>query len=554
MKGVFTQLDQLIRQLVRDQIQGRYERFEEELSFNFFDSNAANQEQSFHELNADFLYYQLLINCLTRMKPETNEINALVVNCKKEYENNSSALKFVKQFEREYQAADALWWYTQPSFLYSLLNKAFRVKNIHLLVVFRFFIRDIQRQLTKRKCSNPIRVYRAQLMSKEEIEILKTRMNQFISINSFLSTSLQRELALFYLGDSSNSFDLERVFFKIDADPRLPNVKPFSEIASMSQFPFEEEVLFMAGSIFRLLDIRQDHKDIWNVRMVLCSDNNCHLQPLLKYLKDKLCNEKTTYLHLGDVLKDMGKIDDAYSYYMYYICQLPTYHPHSASCCHALGMIADMKGDLDSSLMWHNRSLKIARYTLKTNHPNVASIQVSLGEVHRKKGDYARALTSFEAALVIFTEVFGNDHPHIAACYNNVGIVYKNAKKYSKALTWYTKAARIREKHLPSNHHDLGQSYNNIGTIYRCLGQYDLALVYLKRSLTIKSKSLPARHSDLASTLANIGLVHEEKQDFHHALAYYVRANDILRHSLLPHHPNRRKIQRIIGRVRSKLR
>jgi hypothetical protein len=52
-------------------------------------------------------------------------------------------------------------------------------------------------------------------MSKDEIQMLKDTVGEFISINSFFSTSLNRDLAIFYLTDSSFSNNLERVFFQI---------------------------------------------------------------------------------------------------------------------------------------------------------------------------------------------------------------------------------------------------------------------------------------------------------------------------------------------------
>jgi hypothetical protein len=51
-------------------------------------------------------------------------------------------------------------------------DDALRVQNIDLLFLLRFVIRDIGQQLEMNKCSKPIRDYRAQQMSREEIDIL----------------------------------------------------------------------------------------------------------------------------------------------------------------------------------------------------------------------------------------------------------------------------------------------------------------------------------------------------------------------------------------------
>ena len=98
-------------------------------------------------------------------------------------------------------------------------------------------IRDLGKELEKNKCSLPIRVYRAQNMSKEEIQMLNQSIGEFISMNSFLSTSINRQQARAFLSHADPSLDIQPVFFEIDADPRLNNIKPFSNITSVSYFP-----------------------------------------------------------------------------------------------------------------------------------------------------------------------------------------------------------------------------------------------------------------------------------------------------------------------------
>ncbi len=116
-----------------------------------------------------------------------------------------------------------------------------RVRDIDILYLFRFFIRDIERQLEQYKFSTPIRVYQGQLMSTEELQVLKDSIGQCISLNSFLSTSVDRLKALEFL-ETSDTFD---DLFTINTDPRLNGVKPFANITAHSYFADEEEVLMM---------------------------------------------------------------------------------------------------------------------------------------------------------------------------------------------------------------------------------------------------------------------------------------------------------------------
>ncbi|CAF4597674.1 unnamed protein product, partial [Rotaria magnacalcarata] len=116
-------------------------------------------------------------------------------------------------------------------------------QDIDLLFLFRFFIRDIHKQLQELQCSTPLRVYRGQLVSNDELQTLKASLGQFISMNSFLSTSLDRRLALSFLTSSPVTDDLQRILFEIDLDPTLAGIKPFANITSNSFFADEQEVL-----------------------------------------------------------------------------------------------------------------------------------------------------------------------------------------------------------------------------------------------------------------------------------------------------------------------
>ncbi|CAF4094648.1 unnamed protein product [Rotaria sp. Silwood1] len=90
-------------------------------------------------------------------------------------------------------------------------------------------------------------------------------------MKSFLSTTVDRNLALFVLGDAAQQLErwrvhqripLKRVLFIIDADPsKINDLIPFADISSKSYFPEEQETLFMAGCIFRVCDVRFDEDE-----------------------------------------------------------------------------------------------------------------------------------------------------------------------------------------------------------------------------------------------------------------------------------------------------
>jgi tetratricopeptide (TPR) repeat protein len=547
------QLDVIVAQILSDQAKQVRNKIDEPLSINIFNTTG-QKEQSTTEINGQFVHSQLLIDCLLRMTPKSTDKNEIIALCKKQYKDNATELAIIYEFEKDYSSDRALWWYTRESFLYRLLNKALRVQNIDLLFLFRFFIRDIRKQLEQFKCSTSICVYRGQLISNEELQALKTSIGQFITMNSFLSTSLDRRLALSFLTSSTSSDDLQRVLFEINIDPTLPGIKPCANITSHSFFTGEQEVLIMLGSIFRLISI--DCQDqVWIIQLTLCSDSDDNLKPIFEYMKNEYDegDGESSLFSFGILLFKMGQFDKAEKYYHRLLKELPNDHEDLAGCYHNLGMIDNHKGDYDSSLQWFNKALEIYARIMKPDDPVLAVTHNSIGEVHLKKGNRSGALESFNKALMIRKQAFGEDNLQVAMCFHNIGNVYQEEKKFQEAFECHQKALAIRQKHLPADHPDLGSSQNCIGSIYLCLGHLDLALQYYTMALKIYQKSLPAHHPNIAMSYYNLGLIYDFKGDFQQSLSNFQKASTIFHETLPSTHPHIALVDQDIRRISNKL-
>ncbi|CAF4402433.1 unnamed protein product [Rotaria sp. Silwood2] len=443
------------------------------------------QEQSSTELNGYFVHSQLLIDIVFRMKSSSADKHELISLCKEEYKNNASTLAVIADFERDYVSDRAVWWYTRESFLYRILNKALRTQNIDLIFLFRFFLRDLRQQLEQHQLSSSIRTYRAQLISIEELEKLKKSIGYYLSMSSFLSTSVDREVALFLLGDSDVSDDLVRVLFEIDLDPQVVTAKPFADITLLSYFGEEKEVLIMLGSIFLLENIYMDENGIWIIRMILSSEKDQDFNTLFEYMKKQYQNGETGLLSFGDSLWRMGKFHDAEKYYRRMLNELPQGHADFAACYYALGLVTSAKGDFNSSLEWHHKALEIKTRTLEPTNTTIADSYNCIGVVYRQKRDNKRALESYHKALTIYQKANNKDHPSLAICFNNMANIYNEEKEYSEALRCHQMALVIFQKHRPLDHPDLGIAHNSIGSVYGSLGEHDLAMEHFNLSLKI---------------------------------------------------------------------
>ena len=333
--------------------------------------------------------------------------------------------KIIYEFENNYSTNQAIWWYTRESFLYRLLNKAFRTDNIDLLFHFRFFICDIEKQLKEHQCTSSIRVYRGQLMSNDELKQLQSSLGEYISVNSFFSTSLNRKKALKFLKDYSFSHQLENVLFEIDTDAtQTIHSKPFANISSLSSHSDEQEILFMIGSIFRLINIKQEKNGPWIIQMILSNHNDENLNALFKSIKDEYSggiNEETSLLAFGNILYQMGKYDLAEKYFHRLLNDLPKEHDDLYKCYHALGIIELTKDNCDSSLRWHEKAIHV----LKSNDYRLADSYHCIGCIYQHKEMFEKALEFYHKAWNIWKRSFGDDYYQIADCLNNMGCLYE---------------------------------------------------------------------------------------------------------------------------------
>ncbi|CAF0966014.1 unnamed protein product [Rotaria magnacalcarata] len=265
------------------------------------------------------------------------------------------------------------------------------------------------------------------------------------------------------------------VIFEIEADPAIvcstndDNRRPFAQIDELSYYR-EAEVLFMLGSIFLLneISLEQSSRDVTIsiIRMTLCSDHDSDLKQLHDYMKNEYRSEKTDLFSLGDVMYRMEKFNLSEKYYLRRLKELPSNNRSLGELYQRLGMVANAKGNYDTSLDWYQKSLEILVSTHPSDHVEIGSTHNSIANAHRNRGDHVRALESYNQAVLLFKQAHDENNPSMAMFYNNIGMIYDQEKKYFKALDFNEKSLAIQEKNLPVDHPDLGSSYNNIGGIH----------------------------------------------------------------------------------------
>ena len=338
--------------------------FKEPISFNAFNANSDTGKSTIG-LNGDFLNSRLLIDCLLRMNANETDKDELIDLLRQQYEGNDNQLDMIDEFRRCYSRDKALWWYTRESFFYRVLNKALRTQNIELLFLLRSFISDIGQQLQYHQSKSRLRVFRGQLMSRDEINSLREHVGQYISTNAFFSSSMDYDVANVFSGYDAPSTYMERVLFEIDADPSVVTTQPFADIRHCGNFPHELEVLFMVSSIFQIIDINYNDKQMWSVKMRLCSENENTLQQVFTHMRNRNGIGATNMGSLGLVLWDMAKFDLAEKYYLRFLNENPPNNLILYNVYRNLAIIACRNGASNRSLHFNTKAMEVER-TIKT--------------------------------------------------------------------------------------------------------------------------------------------------------------------------------------------
>ncbi|UJR11897.1 hypothetical protein I4U23_016075 [Adineta vaga] len=454
-------------------------------------SNCDNLESR----NASFMWFQLFIEVLLRMHHKVSDRKELIHICRKTYSNNVEVLQIIDEFEKDYSAHKAIWWYTRDTCFYRMINSALRSQDFDMLFIFRSFITDIAKQIQEgyeyfirtNGSRSKIEVYRGQMISMAELELMQNNIGGFLSMNSFLSTSRDRTVALEFARGRS---PMRPIVFEIKIDPRL-RTKAFASISKKSAFQSEREVLIMLGALFFIKKVTEDSKDkLWVVRVSLASDDDYHLKELFAHMKSKI-GDDTNLDTLGKLLLRMDENEQARKCY---------------------------------------------RRMLNETELAMGNAQLGLGWASSRCNDLQASLEHFQVSLEIRQRLLGEDHPDVAEIYSFLGEIYRKMHDYDEALRYLVKAMEIEEKTLPPNSLNLAATYDTIGIIYTTIDTYDTALTYYEKVLKIRQTVLPSNHPQIASINMSFGWLFERQEDYSKALDYYQKSLDIARKTLSPTH------------------
>ncbi|CAF1264497.1 unnamed protein product [Adineta steineri] len=556
---------------------------QDSIAMSFITANEMISTDNLNQLEPTFMYTRIFKEILLDMKYDKQIVKQFTTYCR---QHAYGSAKNIDQFENEYYTQSAIWWYTSPSFIYSMLNYALRSMESDIIINMGFFMHDLHQQiqqLHQQQLSSyqdkPFIVYRGQGLSKANFEKLQQTKAGLMSFNNFLSTSTEEDISLLFAQSASDNVDMVGILFKMLIDPRVKSV-PFASIKQTSYYNEEDEILFSMHTVFRVGAIKQmDNKNqLYQVELQLTSDDDQQLQLLTERIREE-GGGGTGWYALGNLLLKIGQFNKAEELYnelfdltsdegekQYYYNQLgyiksvqgdyekaiwyheqglqilqkkfPSNHPELATTYNNIAVDYQKMGEYSKALLFFEKALEIREKNLPSNHSSLATSYNNIGNVYEYIGEYSKALSFFESALEMLKKTLPTNHPLLAASYNNIGAVYCKMGEYSKTLSFYEKALEIWQKTLPSNHPYFPYLYNNNGSVYHNMGEYSKALLFFEKALEIREKILPSNHPDFAYSYNNIGSVYDEMGEYSKALSSHEKALEIFQKTLPLNHPS----------------
>ncbi|CAM4835623.1 unnamed protein product [Rotaria magnacalcarata] len=476
VKGIYTDLSTICQRLKVDAKQW-------ENDLNTFQTVPLNFMQELSPEQLLFIKNQLFKEYLLEIAYDKDAISDFVDYCESLYSENPKELELLKEFNEKYSSDNALYWYTKDCFLYHMLNKAIRTKDITVLYQMGVFIHDINQQLEKNyaitKARSSLEVFRGQGMKLEYFEKLKQNQGGLISFNGFLSTSTKYDVAYEFAQRSlSNGFPIA-VLFQMKIDPTNSSY-PFASLENHSVDPSEYEILFSFKAIFHIEAIEKIENNFWKVNITLINLNESDLSNYIEIESNKF-NHFVGYEKLGELLIQMKELDRARDLYEMNI-------PRNSDSKYMyvynqLGSICLSLNDYKSALLYYNFALQTKSSESLNDYVTISNIHNKIGRILFEQEKFDEALEKCQDALSMQLEHLSSTHPSLVTTYDLLGMFYQQDHKYENALEYHQKKLDIQEKTSKSNQADLASTHFNIGICLENLSRFTEAMDHVQKSV-----------------------------------------------------------------------
>ncbi|MEM7152081.1 MAG: serine/threonine-protein kinase [Myxococcota bacterium] len=180
-------------------------------------------------------------------------------------------------------------------------------------------------------------------------------------------------------------------------------------------------------------------------------------------------------------------------------------HPQLATTMTYVGNVLIDLGRLDDAEKAFRDALEAAISTHGLKHPLVASSYNGLGVVFYHQQRLADAEAQYQQAYELNLELLGPDDPALLYSLGNIANCRRERGEYKSALAAMRKVERLVRNGFPAEHRESGTTTHNIAELLALLDQPEDALEHYERALRIRIAVHGADALYVANTLTGQG-------------------------------------------------
>ena len=377
--------------------------------------------------------------------------------------------------------------------------------------------------------------YKAEIISREKLHLLKQGIGKYITFKSFLSTTTNKSRAL----ELINRTDIDHkkqaiVLFSIemnDEDDIQRLVQPFANVTFLSCTSHEPEVLFSIGQVFKIRSMIQNEMTrVWTVYLeVLKANETEHLTNVTNYYLSKIVGKEifyngiqarvnyepltiTTFVTLGDyyssiIVKDYEKAELYYQKFLDEELESPDnfdldeqpsfYYPR----IHRLYYLA--RGHINLQLTHiryeQGKYMESAEYNRKS-HEEYLKLSLTLNDLsflatifNNRAKLYWKYIGKYEDAATEYLHALEMDRNN-AEIFISIGLTQIFAEEYAYAFHSFSTALSMIQTLNETDYLSYGLIYRGLGQVYEKSGKIWQASSYYLQAEGVYKKSLPSNH------------------------------------------------------------
>ena len=245
-----------------------------------------------------FAWFQFMFSLLSHLERSEIGMEEVKDQLRHRYQRMP---KTIEEFLQTYTPDKAIDWCMKDSFYFGHINRILRSRDIQEIFTHRTLIRDLEQCLISWHSDQelvwdvllPMYVYRGQKTSKQELEFWQSNIGSIITMNSFISTSMEKNIAVCFTETFDNDDnDDQETLFTIWLDNASAPKAIFAYLYHADCEPDDQEILFSLRTLFRIDEVENNEWDSqWSIKLTVVDDTYQDVQQVLTPWKSSIFKE-----------------------------------------------------------------------------------------------------------------------------------------------------------------------------------------------------------------------------------------------------------------------